>query len=122
MVRDLDMPLVIVGCETVREADGLAMSSRNGYLSVEERKKAIELNQILQDILQNISSGSRDFTGLRADAENALRAKGWLVDYIAVRSAADLAAPKPGDNHLVLLGAAKLGNTRLIDNFEIQLK
>ncbi len=122
LVKQFNLPIEIIAAETTREADGLAMSSRNSYLSVEERKKAIELNQILQDILQNISSGSRDFTGLRADAENALRAKGWLVDYIAVRSAADLAAPKPGDNHLVLLGAAKLGNTRLIDNFEIQLK
>ncbi len=122
LVKQFNLPIEIIAAETTREADGLAMSSRNGYLSAEERKKAIELNQALRDVLHNISSGSRDFTGLQADAEKALRTKGWLVDYIAVRSAADLSAPQPDDKHLVVLGAAKLGNTRLIDNLEIRLK
>lgn len=122
LAKQFNLPIDIIAAETTREPDGLAMSSRNGYLSMEERKKAAELNQTLHNVVKSIASGNRDFTGLQADAENVLRAKGWLVDYIAIRSASNLAEPSPDEKHLVVLGAAKLGNTRLIDNIEIQLK
>lgn len=122
LVKQFNLPIEIIAAATTRDADGLAMSSRNGYLSAKERKKAIELNQTLQHVLQGISAGSRDFTGLQANAEKSLREKGWQVDYIAIRSASDLAEPSTGDKHLVILGAAKLGNTRLIDNIETILQ
>jgi pantoate--beta-alanine ligase len=121
LVRQFNLPIEIIAAETSREADGLAMSSRNGYLSAEERNKAIELNQALHVVLQNISSGIRDFTGLQTSAEKALREQGWQVDYIAVRAASNLAQPSPDEKHLVILGAARIGTTRLIDNIELTL-
>ncbi len=121
LVRQFNLPIEIIAAETTREADGLAMSSRNGYLNANERKEAIVLNQTLRHVAENITSGSRDFTGLQADAEKALRDQNWQVDYVAVRSARDLAEVQASDKHLVILGAAKIGTTRLIDNIEIAL-
>ncbi len=121
LVRQFNLPIKIIAAETGREADGLAMSSRNGYLSPQERQQATELHQALRLVIDHIASGNRDFASLQATAENNLREKGWLVDYVAVRSVHDLTEPSSTDKQLMVLGAAKLGNTRLIDNIEITL-
>jgi pantoate--beta-alanine ligase len=110
MVRQLDLPIEIVAGETVRERDGLALSSRNAYLSSAERAEAPRLYNLLREV----ASGSR--TG--DDAMKALAAAGWRPDYVEVRSRADLAPPRPEDKERVVLGAARLGGTRLIDNLE----
>ena len=110
MVRQLDLPIRIVAGATVREPDGLAMSSRNNYLSRAERREAPRL----QRVLQAVAGGS-----LRpAQAMRRLAAAGWKPDYIEVRRRADLARPRRGERALVVLGAARLGATRLIDNLE----
>jgi pantoate--beta-alanine ligase len=118
MVRQFNLPIAIVGGETRRAADGLAMSSRNGYLSAAERAQASELHASLQAIAQAARSGNTGFVALEAHAMESLRAKGWQPDYVAVRRQADLQAPHPGDA-LVVLAAARLGSTRLIDNLEL---
>ena len=109
MVRQLDLPLGIVAGETVRENDGLAMSSRNAYLSVAERAEAPRLYRVLQNVRDGMAP---------ADAMRELAHAGWRPDYIEVRSRDDLAPAKPGDKERVVLGAARLGPTRLIDNVE----
>jgi pantoate--beta-alanine ligase len=120
LVRQLNFGIEIVGVDTVREPDGLAMSSRNGYLSREERLEAVRLNRNLGRIKEEIAAGSRDFTQLEESARDDLAAAGWRVDYVALRNRAELAPPRAGDTELVVLGAAWLGKTRLIDNLEIQ--
>jgi pantoate--beta-alanine ligase len=110
MVRQLDLPVEVVAGETVREADGLAMSSRNGYLSAAERAEAPRLYRTLQEV-----AGGRLTPGL---AVQALQAAGWKPDYVEVRRRGDLAAPAGSDRELVVLAAARLGQTRLIDNLE----
>lgn len=122
LVHQFNLPIEIVAAETTRETDGLAMSSRNGYLSAAERTQAIQLYHALQHAAKSIQAGSRDFTGLQADAEKALAAQGWQVDYVAVRSARTLAPALTADQHLIVLGAARLGSTRLIDNIEFCAK
>jgi len=110
MVRQLDLPLRIVAGETVREPDGLAMSSRNGYLSATERAEAPRLHRVLRAIAAGKTS-----------IENSLQelaAAGWKTDYIEVRRRSDLAPAQEGDREKVILAAAKLGATRLIDNVE----
>ena len=109
MVRQLDLPLGIVAGETVRESDGLAMSSRNSYLSVAERAEAPRLYRILQKVATGLAP---------ADAMRELAHAGWQPDYIEVRSREELAPAGPGDKKLVVLAAARLGATRLIDNLE----
>ena len=109
MVRQLDLPLGIVAGETVRESDGLAMSSRNSYLSVAERAEAPRLYRILQKVAGGLAPG---------DAMQELAHAGWQPDYIDVRSREELAPAGPGDKKLVVLGAARLGATRLIDSLE----
>jgi len=110
MVRQLNLPIEISAGETVREADGLAMSSRNGYLSKAERAEAPRLRRVLQEV-----SGKK----LSPDEAVALLAKeGWKPDYVEVRRRADLAVPQHGEKNLVVLAAARLGSTRLIDNLE----
>jgi pantoate--beta-alanine ligase len=110
MVRELDLPLEIVGGETVREADGLAMSSRNGYLSAAERAEAPRLQRTLREVAAGRLSGPQ--------AIRALQEAGWRPDYVEVRRRSDLAAPGAHDRERVVLGAARLGATRLIDNLE----
>jgi pantoate--beta-alanine ligase len=119
LVRQLDFPIEIVGGETVREPDGLAMSSRNGYLDAEERVEAVRLSRNLKHIRRAIEGGSRDFPRLIESAMADLSSHGWKVDYVAIRSRDRLAPPTPEDRALVVLGAAWLGRTRLIDNLEI---
>ncbi len=118
MVRELTLPIDIIGCDTVRAEDGLALSSRNGYLSVAERAEAPRLQHELAAIVDAVRSGERNFRALEKRAEQTLKEAGWTPDYIAVRRQLDLQAPNSGDA-LVVLGAAKLGTTRLIDNIEV---
>ena len=118
MVAQLALPVDIVAGETVREAGGLALSSRNAYLDARERAEAPRLAAVLQAVEQAIHAGSTDWPRLEADAAAELAAHGWQVDYVAVRRCADLGEPRAGEP-LVALGAAKLGGTRLIDNREI---
>lgn len=116
MVNELAMPIEIVGEATVRESDGLAMSSRNGYLTAEERALAPQLYRTLQKTATAIKSGNRDYTGLEAAAEAALQEAGFRPDYYAIRRAEDLTMPGDSEQNLVILAAAFLGTTRLIDN------
>jgi pantoate--beta-alanine ligase len=118
MVRQFNLPIEIVGGETVREPDGLAMSSRNGYLDAAQRAEAPRLNRVLRRAKERLQAGEQDFDAIVRDSEEELRAHGWKVDYVALRTRSHLAPPRPGDTDLVILGAAWLGSTRLIDNIE----
>ena len=136
MVAQLNLAVGIVGCETVRAPDGLALSSRNQYLSAAERTEATflyrtlcglqsELLGGLANVAQDPSNFSKDkaaHSKLEQCATEALAARGWQVDYVAVRSQADLAYPSASERNLVILAAARLGQTRLIDNLEVCLK
>ena len=122
MERQLCFGIEIVGRDTVREPDGLAMSSRNGYLSADERSEAVRLNQNLRTIAQRIAEGSSAYMALEGATMDDLARHGWKPDYVAVRNRTDLAPPRPGDRELVVLGAAWLGKTRLIDNVEVQAR
>lgn len=110
MVRQLCLPIEVVAGETVREADGLAMSSRNAYLSAPERKEAPRLHQLLREVGAGRMAPSQ--------AMRALEAAGWRPDYVEMRRRSDLAPAEPQDRERVALGAARLGSTRLIDNVE----
>ncbi len=131
LVAQMNLPLHIVGGETVRAADGLALSSRNQYLSAAERGEAVFLYRTLQGMHQAMLQGERDFERLQQQAVEALAARGWAVDYVSVRNQSDLcrAAELQRDpvqrdlakRELVILAAARLGNTRLLDNIEIAL-
>ncbi len=116
MVRDLHLPVEILGAETVRERDGLAMSSRNGYLDATQRDAAPALYRTLCALRERIQGGGRDYSALERQAGQELESAGFGVDYVAVRRAADLAVPGPADANLVVLAAARLGSARLIDN------
>ena len=119
MTRQLALPIEIIGGATVRAEDGLALSSRNGYLSAAERAEAPRLYRELQRIREAIRGGSSDIAGLENAAISALTAAGWKTDYVAVRQQADLAVPHATGVPLVALAASRLGSTRLIDNIEI---
>ena len=119
MTRQLALPIEIIGGATVRAEDGLALSSRNGYLSAAERAEAPRLYRELQRIREAIRGGDSDIAGLENGAISALTAAGWKTDYIAVRQQADLAVPHATGVPLVVLAASRLGSTRLIDNIEI---
>jgi pantoate--beta-alanine ligase len=119
MVRQFALPIEVVGSETERADDGLALSSRNGYLSAQERAEAVQLSRALRALAERFSAGSH---GVAAEAEAmaAMAQRGWAPDYLTVRRRSDLQPPQPGDGPgtLVALGAARLGGTRLIDNLE----
>ena len=123
MCRQFCLPTEIVAHETVREADGLAMSSRNRFLSAAERRQAPQLFQELSHLRNRLQGGERDIAALEKQAVQALAATGWQPDYVAIRRQADLKLPTPegleAGDALVVLAAAKLGNTRLIDNVEV---
>ena len=119
LVTQLNLPTEIVGGETVRAPDGLALSSRNQYLSAAERTEAVYLYQTLLVMHQALLNGAGDFAGLEQQAAEALTARGWRVDYVAVRTQASLTRPDAGERNLVILAAAWLGQTRLIDNVEV---
>jgi pantoate--beta-alanine ligase len=119
MTQQLALPIAIIGGETVRADDGLALSSRNGYLSETERAEAPRLYRELQRIRDAIRNGEADTVRLENAAISVLTAAGWKTDYVAVRQQSDLAIPKSTGIPLVALAASRLGSTRLIDNIEI---
>lgn len=119
MTRQLALPIEIIGGETVRADDGLALSSRNGYLSATERAEAPRLYRELNRIRDAIRSGEEDIARLENAAITALATAGWKTDYVAVRQQSDLNPAKRTDVPLVALAASRLGTTRLIDNIEI---
>ena len=120
MARQLALPIEIILAETVRAKDGLALSSRNAYLTPDERKEAPRLCQLLCKARDEIVR-TRDLRSVELDAMAELAHHGWKPDYIAVRRQSDLREPQAGDSKLVVLAAARLGNTRLIDNIEVNL-
>jgi pantoate--beta-alanine ligase len=120
MVREFALPIEIIPGETVRAADGLALSSRNGYLSASERAEAPRLHRCLSGVAEAVRGGNHNYAALEAAAVAELRSHAWEPDYIAVRKRIDLQSPSSDENApLVVLAAARLGNTRLIDNLEI---
>jgi pantoate--beta-alanine ligase len=121
LVRQFNLPIDILAGGTLREADGLAMSSRNAYLGASERIQAPQLQRELAAIVAAVLAGDRDFETLCATAGRHLKMAGWRVDYVALRDAATLQAPAPDSTRLVVLGAAWLGSTRLIDNLDFDL-
>ena len=121
LAQQLSFGIRVVAAETVREPDGLAMSSRNGYLSAAERVEAVRLNRTLKGVQAAVAGGARDLEAIEREAEAELAKAGWRVDYVAVRRRAELEKPADSDRELVVLGAAWLGRTRLIDNIEIEL-
>jgi pantoate--beta-alanine ligase len=119
MTRQLNLSIEIGEGETVRASDGLALSSRNRFLNKEERAEAVCLFQVLSKIKLEIETGNKNFKKLQNDARENLISRGWDVDYIALRECNTLAPAQVNNGALVVLGAAKLGETRLIDNLEI---
>jgi pantoate--beta-alanine ligase len=123
MARQFALPTEIIGAETFRAEDGLALSSRNSYLSDNERAEAPVLYQTLQFVANEMRSGHLDVFQLEHKAMDDLAKRGWNPDYVSIRKRIDLQPPSAGDlaqgSPLVVLAAAKLGKTRLIDNLEI---
>ena len=120
MVLDLCLPVEIIGAPTVRDSDGLAMSSRNQYLSATERSVAPRIYQALQAAAQRLSVGDVDFASIERAGVEALTQAGMKPDYFSVCKAQDLSAPAPDTSHLVVLTAARLGKARLIDNIQVR--
>ena len=118
VVKQLNLPVEIAGCETSRAGDGLALSSRNQYLNASERTEATFLYQTLERIRQSVKDGATDYALLERQAAQSLAARGWKVDYVAVRDQRSLLQPESAESELVILVAARLGQTRLIDNLE----
>jgi len=121
MVADLNWPVEIIGADTVREADGLAVSSRNRYLSAQERSMAPVIYRSLRLLGERIQQGDRDYGRLEAATMEEIAQAGLRPEYVSVRCARDLAQPDTGDRHLVLLAVARLGTARLIDNVEVTI-
>jgi pantoate--beta-alanine ligase len=125
MARQFALPTEIVGAPTIRANDGLALSSRNGYLSQEERAEATALSRALRAIAAALREGARDVAAVEAKQQAELDARGWKTDYLTVRRRTDLLPPTADDlaakTPLVALAASRLGQTRLIDNLEIDL-
>ena len=119
MVDDLNMPVDVVPVDTGRADDGLALSSRNGYLTAEERAEAPRLYRNLSAMRDALQAGDSDYAGLETKASADLQQAGWTVDYVEVRQADTLEIAHAGEKHLVVLAAARLGRTRLIDNVEV---
>lgn len=120
MVRDLNMPVQIIGEPIVRAEDGLALSSRNGYLSADERATAPVLYRTLSQLAQRVRGGERDYPALLAEGENALRSAGLRPDYLEARDALTLQPATEQTTQVVILAAAFLGKTRLIDNLLVE--
>lgn len=119
LVTQLNLPVEVVGGETVRAVDGLALSSRNQYLTEAERGEAVFLNQTLQQMRQAVLQGARNYELLQRQSAQLLEARGWAVDYVAIRNQSDLQPAGPAQSDLVILAAARLGRTRLLDNVEV---
>ncbi|OGA48855.1 MAG: pantoate--beta-alanine ligase [Betaproteobacteria bacterium RIFCSPLOWO2_12_FULL_63_13] len=121
MVRQLNLAIDVIGDEIARAPDGLALSSRNGYLSAQERAEAPRLHQTLLWVKSQILTGMHDLALLEGRAIEKLKQNQWQIDYIAVRKQSDLQLPRLSDRDLVVLAAVKLGTTRLIDNVEFSV-
>jgi pantoate--beta-alanine ligase len=125
MARQFALPTEVIGAPTIRASDGLALSSRNGYLSAEERAEAVALSRVLRAAAAALREGATDVAAVEQAQVAELVARGWAPDYIAIRRRTDLLPPTAEDLAsklpLVVLGAARLGKTRLIDNLEIDL-
>lgn len=119
LVDQFALPIRIIPAETVRAEDGLALSSRNRYLSPAERKEATRLREAILGVRDAVVGGDRNFIAMEYAAGALLARHGWHVDYVVVRNQRAVLRPEPQDKALVVLGAAKLGQTRLIDNLEI---
>ncbi|ANB02492.1 pantoate--beta-alanine ligase [Ectothiorhodospira sp. BSL-9] len=122
MVDDLDIPVEVLSGATVREPDGLALSSRNAYLDAAQRERASGLYQVLSELAGQVTAGARDYDRLEAKAMKGLEIRGFEPDYVAVRRSADLLPPGPQDSQLVVLAAAWLGRARLIDNLTMDVQ
>lgn len=122
MVRDLNMPIEIIGQPTVRAEDGLALSSRNGYLDAAQRAKAPVLYRSLSEMAEAIAQGERDYAGLLERQRKIISASGFTLDYLEIRHAVHLRPPTGLDHDLVILVAAYLGTTRLIDNLHLEIR
>ena len=122
LTADLHVPVEIIGCPIVREADGLAMSSRNSYLTEAQRARAPALHQTLQSMVESIKSGNRDYHALEREGIRRLNQNGFKPDYLSVRRQQDLAEAGAFDDKLVVLAAAWSGKARLIDNVPLSLK
>jgi pantoate--beta-alanine ligase len=118
MVADLCEPIEIIGAPTVREADGLAMSSRNQYLTADERQTAPQLSAALSRAVKRLAAGERDFAAIERAELDAITRAGFRPDYFTVRDAKTLVPPSTESQHLVVLVAARLGKARLIDNLQ----
>lgn len=121
LVEDLSLSVKIVAGPTLRDEDGLAMSSRNQYLSDEERKVAPGLYRVLSDTAEALHSGNRDFAGLEKKGFDELARRGFTPEYVSILRAENLELPDRDDDHLVVLLAARLGNARLIDNLLVEI-
>jgi len=121
MVADLNLPIEIIGVPTYREASGLAMSSRNHYLSEQQQERAAELYQTLLSVQRQLQHGAQDFLLLQQRAMSELQQSGFQPDYVAIYRAEDLEQAKYGDKDLRILGAAQIGKARLIDNIACDL-
>jgi pantoate--beta-alanine ligase len=119
LVRDMNMPIQIIGEPTVRAADGLALSSRNGYLTEAERATAPVLYRVIKQIGDALQKGEKNYAQLLDDGRKALETAGLRPDYLEIRQAVSLRPATPDDQDLVVLGAAFLGKTRLIDNLHL---
>lgn len=119
MTSDLAMPIEIIGAPTVRAADGLAVSSRNRYLSAEERERVPAIYQALRRAVRAIEAGETDFEAIEQSGAQALSRPGMQVEYFAVRSAVDLSSPTSLMSELVVLAAVRIGRSRLIDNLRV---
>lgn len=122
MVQDLNMDIDIIPVEIERADSGLALSSRNGYLTIEQREQAAQLSAQLRTMAEAMRRGNRQFAALENSAATYLQQHGWQVDYIEVRHAQTLTKAQISDKNLVIVAAAILGTTRLIDNLEVQLE
>ena len=121
MVAELNVNIQIIPVDTGRAEDGLALSSRNGYLTDNERQQAPQLYAVLCEMKNELQQGRRDFSQLEQSAAAKLNAQGWQTDYVEIRRRADLSHARPDDKQLIILAAAKLGKPRLIDNLEVDL-
>ena len=121
LVSDLCLPIQVVSYPTVRENDGLAMSSRNGYLSPEEREQAPLLYRTLLQVRASLMTGVTDYQRLEENGHQTLQAAGFVPEYCTIRRAEDLTLPQVGDRQLIVLAAARMGRTRLIDNVQVTL-
>lgn len=121
LVKQLNLPIAIIGVDTKRDEDGLALSSRNGYLSAAQRLEAPRLQRALQLVVEAAKKGEQDFAAIEAQTAQYLTQLGWIVDYVSIRSAQTLLPAENTERQLVVLAAARLGKTRLIDNLEFSL-